>query len=61
MVRHWDSAIRGSSALRAGLMRRLLDEVAAMDSLQSLSIFWDVEKFYDSISVVRLVQYGVQL
>eukprot|EP00974_Lingulodinium_polyedra_P000640 61159-Lingulodinium_polyedra.AAC.1 len=25
MARHWDSVIKGSSALRAGLMRRLLD------------------------------------
>ena len=55
-AQHWDSAVRGASAQKAGLLRRLLDELAVLSGLDSLSIYWDVEKFYDSICIVQLVK-----
>ena len=54
-ARFWDSAISGASALEAGLMRRLIEELAVLSGMSSLSIFWDLMKFYDSISLAILV------
>eukprot|EP00959_Pyramimonas_sp_CCMP1952_P236973 4952444-Pyramimonas_sp.AAC.1 len=48
---HWDTAIRGSSALRAGLLRAVLDEPAHEIGITSLTILKDIEKFYDSVSL----------
>eukprot|EP00974_Lingulodinium_polyedra_P057896 5575229-Lingulodinium_polyedra.AAC.1 len=43
----WDSDVKGSSALGAGLRRRLLQELCVLEGNTSLAIYWDVEKFYD--------------
>ena len=56
----WDDAIKGSSALQAGLRRRLFDEIAAAHGLATASLFWDLEKFYDTIDVYRLARLAAQ-
>ena len=43
----WDTAIKGSSALRAALMRALLDESAAAFGISYATLLTNVEKFYD--------------
>ena len=53
---HWDDAVRGSSALKAALKRRILDECAVLKRESTAGIYWDVEKFYDSINIVRLAE-----
>ena len=53
--RHWDWAVRGSSALRAALAHKLMDELAAIEGMVRATWLWDVEKFYDSIRLHKLV------
>eukprot|EP00959_Pyramimonas_sp_CCMP1952_P157972 3303239-Pyramimonas_sp.AAC.1 len=44
----WDTAIRGSSALRAAMLRSLMDEASATFRVSSATVL-DIAKFYDSI------------
>ena len=46
----------GSSALTAGLHRVALDELAVAEGKTPLTAFWDAEKFYDNVNVVKLIQ-----
>ena len=48
-IEWWDTAIAGSSALRAGLSRLVKDELARFEGDEACSIMWDVKKFYDSL------------
>ena len=41
----------GSSALRAALQRRLADECSSLLGEDFLTIFWDLEKFYDHVNL----------
>jgi hypothetical protein len=54
----WDDAVKGSSALRAALHRRMLDEMEATEGRSSLNGYCDLEKFYDSISLVKLIHHA---
>ncbi len=45
----WDDAVAGSRALRAGLMRALLDEAALENVLQTASVYIDPGNLHDSI------------
>ena len=56
--RHWDSALKGNSALKAALMRRLLDELIVQEGGHNINIYWDVEKFYDSVDLVKLLIFA---
>ena len=47
----WDAAVKGSSALRAGLLSMLRDEMAVRLGLDTLVTIWDMEKFYDNIDI----------
>ena len=44
-IRHWDTAIKGSSSLRAALSRRLCDECVVEKGGFVANIDWDLEKF----------------
>ena len=57
----WEDAVKGSSALKAGLFRRLLSECAVLVGKETVSIYWDLEKFYDSIDWVRLIRWSLEL
>eukprot|EP00959_Pyramimonas_sp_CCMP1952_P149418 3126618-Pyramimonas_sp.AAC.1 len=51
----WDTAIRGSSALRAAMMRSLMDEAAATRDFATATVLLDIAKFYDSVSFTLLI------
>ena len=57
----WDSAMRSSSALRAGVLRALANESAATIGMASATLLWDLEKFYDSVNLERLVSESIRL
>ena len=57
----WDSAMRSSSALRAGVLRALANESAATIGMASATWMWDFEKFYDSVNLERLVSESISL
>ena len=61
MAGFWDVALRGSSALRAVLLRRAADESAAFLDLHTCAIYWDMAKFYDSLSVPKLARAALEL
>ena len=60
-MKFWEDAVKGSSALRAGLDRRLMDEVAVLQGKETAAVYWDIEKFYDSIDWVRLIDWCLEL
>eukprot|EP00973_Karenia_brevis_P070504 9800624-Karenia_brevis.AAC.1 len=47
----WDAAVEGSSALRAALTFMFGNEVAYYRGEATLSTLYDMEKFYDIISI----------
>ena len=51
----WDTAIRGSSALRAAILSLFVDELASYNKMLVTRILWDMEKFYDTISIILLI------
>ncbi len=55
-LKHWDDAVQGSSALKAALRRRMLDEVEVELEGWTASVYWDLEKFFDSIRPGRLIK-----
>ena len=57
----WEDAIKGSIALLAGITRRLQDECAVALGQHTASIYWDLEKFYDSIDWCRAIEWALQL
>ena len=56
----WDTAIKGSSPLRAAMRRLLLDELAAVEGLESITNMVDLQKFYDSIPHAPLVRAALK-
>ena len=57
----WDTAVRGSSALRAGIQRMLMNETNQWLQYRFAVVCWDLEKFYDSICLHRLITSMVAL
>ena len=57
----WDTAIAGSSALKAAVARRLMAERAVALGQAALELMFDIEKFYDSIDIVLLVQESIRM
>eukprot|EP00959_Pyramimonas_sp_CCMP1952_P139348 2916369-Pyramimonas_sp.AAC.1 len=53
---HWDTAIKGSLALRAGLLRARLGETGMEIRASALTLLLDIEKFDDTVSLVILMQ-----
>ena len=52
---------KGSSALRAGLLSLLRDEMAIRLGKDSLVTLWDMEKFYDNIDIATLIEEAAGL
>ena len=48
-AKHWDTAVRGSTSLKAGLLRRAREEAAKLLGHHVGQIHWDIEKFLDSV------------
>ena len=57
----WDTAIRGSSCLRAALARALQMEVATTQGFAAAGILWDIAAFYDSIRIHDLIRMALGL
>ena len=55
----WDDAVRGSSALQAALKRRLFDELHGHKDQVCITGYCDLEKFYDSIDVEKLIHHAL--
>ena len=51
----WDAAVRGSSALRAAVLTAFGDEMAHYTGQEVAKILWDMEKFYDSLDICKLI------
>ncbi|CAK0883367.1 unnamed protein product, partial [Prorocentrum cordatum] len=58
---HWDTALRGSSALRAALLRATLDETGHSMGIAHAELFADMEQFYDSLDLGWLIDTGIEL
>ena len=54
----WDDAVRKSSALQATLRRKLRDEVEVLNGGCVVSVFYDLEKFYDTIDIKGLIGWA---
>jgi hypothetical protein len=46
---HWDQAVRGSSALRAAILREVRNDLARWAGMHVATILWDCAKFFDSL------------
>ena len=57
----WDSAVKGSTPLRAALIRELYNEVAVYMGLAVAQILWDMEKFYDLLNPGVMAKLALQL
>ena len=49
----------GSSALQAALTRRMLDEVETHELGTGITGYCDLEKFYDSINISKLIMHAM--
>eukprot|EP00959_Pyramimonas_sp_CCMP1952_P067612 1411356-Pyramimonas_sp.AAC.1 len=58
---HWDTALRGSSALRAAPLRATLDETGQAMGIARAELFADMEQFYDSLDLGWLINAGIRL
>ena len=57
MAGHWDTAIRGSSALQAAIGRALMCEVASLAGDSVVMLLWDCAHFYDSLRLLKLFRF----
>ena len=60
-VGKWDAAVKGSSALRAAVAGAFMDELASYSGEDVLTILWDLEKFYDNIDILRLIDRACEM
>ena len=58
---HWDTAIRGSSALQAAIKRALRIECAKTMDVDFALLLVDIVKFYDSVRIPALILAGLEL
>ena len=57
----WDKAVAGSSALQAALQRELRHEVGNELGICTGGVYWDIAKFYDTLSPSVVMQRAVWL
>ena len=56
----WDDVVKGSSPLRAAILRSLRVEVSTLLGLEAVGILWDVSAFLDSISIAILIPLALE-
>ena len=54
----WDHAVKGSSALRAALVRALFDEIDMQMGRDIIAGMVDLQAFYDTIKCSKLLKAG---
>ncbi len=57
----WDSAVRGSEALRTAIKRVVKNEVCTNLGKPAAQIWWDMDKFYGTIDPGMVVSEGQKL
>ena len=57
----WDDAVKGSSALRAALIRSFHNEIALALGLETATVYFDIDNCYDSIDVSKIIYNRVRL
>ena len=60
-ARHWDHDVASSSALRSTLLANLFDESCKLQGRASCTICWDLDTFYDTIPLHKLITQGVAM
>ena len=58
---HWDSAVRGSSPLRAAMHRAFSNELCLLSGISVVQVLFDIAKFYDSIHLPILIRKALAL
>ena len=53
--------MKGSSALRASILSQMRFKVAIAKGEDTLSVLWDIEKFYDNMCIVRMIREACRL
>ena len=61
MAHHWDSALKGSSSLRAALCRALKDEIACCQRPYAATVYFDLSKFFVTIDIGGLAHLAQKL
>ncbi len=56
----WDDAIRGSSPLRAAILRSLRVEASKILGLDAIGILWDLSAFFDLIDLAILIPLALE-
>ena len=60
-TQEWDTAKKGSSAIKAALRRAVASEVAVLKGLLSAAVLWDLTSFFDTILPQVLIQHALEL
>ena len=55
----WDTAIAGRSCLRAAVARAL-KELSNLQGFANIGLLWDLDAFYDSIHIHRLIALALE-
>ena len=56
----WDDAVKGSSPLRAAILRSVRVEVAKTLGFEAIGILWDISAFFDSIDIAMLIPLALE-
>ena len=56
----WDDAIRGSSPLKAAILRALRVEVSKLLGMDAIGLLWDLAAFFDSIDIAPLIPMALE-
>ena len=51
----WDDAVKGSSPLRAAILRSLRVEVAKNLGYEAIGLLWDISAFFDEVDIALLI------
>ena len=51
----WDDAVKGSSPLRAAILRSLRVEVAKILGYEAIGLLWDITAFFDEVDIALLI------
>ena len=51
----WDDAVKGSSPLRAAILRSLRVEVAKILGYEAIGLLWDISAFFDEVDIALLI------
>ena len=54
----WDQAVPGSSSLRAAMTRAFMDETASALKLDTASTLWDIQEFFDSLDLTKIMLFA---